>query len=765
MTTFRFRNYLTLLVCVSSACIFACSEDTSDVALDESSTDLGKRAQEAVVAAPSAYPVAVGHDQIFYSNGQRKASTLANVQQAQMDLTARLLAEAKPEVRSVFEEMNAAAEKSAALPSSGKAAPATKLDKSTLSSNADKLDFLIAASENENAATLEDMSAFLRTKAGVAPSSALKAGATVGVKLATANSGQAYWNECAAAGVPNPPNWGSSSWVRQGATCTTDSQCKGGAVCMGGKCSLGPENLSGVSEVFKYTSTSPNGICIALPRRTAKASTTYDVLGIICQGNDTSRACLWDSNSSTTISTTESVSIPSSNKIIGGAALNGNGQGTCTSCHAGENIFIIHPRTSLDVTGTTARNWVRPLVAASWPQSVGPGKEMDRVGSYASGGTGGQPCSACHNKSAGRRFPRLEDAPGYCSVALWSYDNIMTPANFPNAGNAAISPTSAAHRALVANSANCSARAKATKFASAKTKWHEWFAPNSETPLVGDFNADGKDDIVTFVMDSGADVWVALSGGSSFGTASVWHGSFGFPGEQVRVGDFNGDGKDDIVTAVMNSAGHVYVATSSGSAFINSMLWNGHILSGEVYHAGDFNGDRRDDLVIFTKGSTNDALVQLSNGSSFGGAQTWHTNIASGSKVPLVGDFNADGYDDVVVFAMDTGADVHVSLSSGSGFGSLTLWHNFFGLPGEKVGVADMNGDGKDDLVTFVPGGAAYVALSTGSSFADSTIWHSNFAPSGQVALVADVNADHRADALLFTKGTSGDVFVSVAQP
>lgn len=534
---------------------------------------------------------------------------------------------------------------------------------------------------------------------------------------------------------------------------------------MGGKCSLGPENLSGVSEVFKYTSTSPNGICIALPRRATKTSTTYNVLGIICQGNDTSRACLWDNNSSTSISTTETVSIPSSNKIIGGAALNGNGQGTCTSCHAGENIFIIHPRTSLDVTGTTAKNWVRPLVASSWPQSVGPGKEMDRVGSYASNGTGGQPCSACHNKAAGRRFPRLEDVPGYCSVALWSYDNIMTPANFPNTGDTPISPTSSAHRTLVASSTGCSPRAKATKFASAKTKWHDWFAPNNETPLVGDFNADGKDDIVTFVMDSGADVWVSLSNGSAFGTSSVWHGSFGFPGEQVKVGDFNGDGKDDIATAVMNSAGHVYVATSSGSAFVNSQLWNGHILSGEVYQTGDFNGDRKDDLAIFTKGSTNDALVQLSNGSSFGNAQTWHTNIASGSKVPLVGDFNADGYDDVVVFAMDTGADVHVSLSSGSGFGTLTLWHNFFGLPGEKVGVADMNGDGKDDIVTFVPGGAAYVALSTGSSFTDSVIWHSNFAPSGQVALVADVNADHRADAILFTKGSAADVFVSLAQP
>ena len=51
-------------------------------------------------------------------------------------------------------------------------------------------------------------------------------------------------------------------------------------------------------------------------------------------------------------------------------------------------------------------------------------------------------------------------------------------------------------------------------FAGTSVKWQEFFAPAGETPLTGDFNGDGKDDIVTFTHGSLNDVYVALSNGS-----------------------------------------------------------------------------------------------------------------------------------------------------------------------------------------------------------------------------------------------------------
>jgi hypothetical protein len=144
----------------------------------------------------------------------------------------------------------------------------------------------------------------------------------------------------------------------------------------------------------------------------------------------------------------------------------------------------------------------------------------------------------------------------------------------------------------------------------------------------------------------------------------------------------------------------------------------------------------------------------------------WHGNFSPGSEVPMTGDFNADGYDDIVTFTLGSTNDAMVSLSNGSSFGTATKWHDSFGWPGETMRVADMNGDGRDDIVTFVHWSqAVYVALSTGTSFAPSTLWHSAFAPTGQVPYVGDVNADHRADAILFTKGSAADVFISLALP
>ncbi|GEB57102.1 hypothetical protein [Streptomyces gardneri] len=47
----------------------------------------------------------------------------------------------------------------------------------------------------------------------------------------------------------------------------------------------------------------------------------------------------------------------------------------------------------------------------------------------------------------------------------------------------------------------------------------------------GDYNGDGKDDIVTFTHTASADVYVGVSNGSSFGGGQKWHDYFGLPGE------------------------------------------------------------------------------------------------------------------------------------------------------------------------------------------------------------------------------------------
>ena len=136
--------------------------------------------------------------------------------------------------------------------------------------------------------------------------------------------------------------------------------------------------------------------------------------------------------------------------------------------------------------------------------------------------------------------------------------------------------------------------------------WHDWFAVDAlETPFVGDFNGDGKADIITFTRQNPnavGDVYVALSDGTKFGENTKWHDWFAITtDETVVIGDYDGDGKDDIGTWLGRTTRQVYVARSLGTGMTPETVWADSIGYDptDVLLAGDANGDgqRRPDLL------------------------------------------------------------------------------------------------------------------------------------------------------------------------
>ncbi|WP_433261351.1 N-acetylmuramoyl-L-alanine amidase [Micromonospora vinacea] len=278
-------------------------------------------------------------------------------------------------------------------------------------------------------------------------------------------------------------------------------------------------------------------------------------------------------------------------------------------------------------------------------------------------------------------------------------------------------------------------------FAGTSVKWNDFFGLNGETLLSGDVNGDGKDDVVAFTHGTLADVYVALSTGTSFGGGLKWHDWFA-PGAEVgAVGDVNGDGRDDIIAFTHDTNADVYVALSTGTGFGPGLKWHDYFsIPGEFPALGDVNGDGRDDIITFTQGplTASDVIVSLSTGSGFGAPQNWHDLFAVGTEQPRVGDINGDGRDDIVTFTCNADADVYAAVSTGTSFvGTTVKWNDLFCLPGEFPYLGDYNGDGKDDIVAFTKGSFndVHVGLSTGTTFLGATKWHDFFGLNGETTL------------------------------
>lgn len=282
-----------------------------------------------------------------------------------------------------------------------------------------------------------------------------------------------------------------------------------------------------------------------------------------------------------------------------------------------------------------------------------------------------------------------------------------------------------------------------------------------------DVTGDGRDDIVTFTMNQLADVYTAPSTGTGFAGSVKAHDFFGLAGETPLTGDFTGDGRDDIVTFTHGPLDDVYVAPSTGGAFGASAKWHDRFaLSGEIPAVGDVNGDGRDDIVTFTRGTLGDVWVGLSTGTSFGQGVKWHDWFAPGGEFPALGDVNGDGRDDLITFTRGDTGDVYVALSTGEGFGPGIKWHEWFSVGGEQPRVGDFNGDGRDDIATFTTNAAAdvYVALSDGSSFVGTERkWHDFFGVAGEFPYVGDFNGDGLDDIVTFTHTAEADVYVALS--
>ncbi|MEM1103368.1 MAG: Ig-like domain-containing protein [Pseudomonadota bacterium] len=322
----------------------------------------------------------------------------------------------------------------------------------------------------------------------------------------------------------------------------------------------------------------------------------------------------------------------------------------------------------------------------------------------------------------------------------------------------------------------------------------------------GDVNGDGVDDVIIGAPGAsgdgfigGGESYVVFGNTNGFGSSlnlSSLDGTNGFRidgesfldasgGSVSGAGDVNGDGIDDLIIGARFAngngridSGESYVVFGTDQGFSSSLNLtsldgtNGFRIDGidrfdnsgvSVSGAGDVNGDGIDDFII--GGALANANGLIDSGESyvvFGTDQGFPSSIDlanldgsngfrvdgiflfdnSGFSVSGAGDFNGDGFDDIIIGArfadangqLDAGQS-YVLFGTDQGFPSsidlITLnGSNGFRLDGVDAfdnsgfsvsGAGDVNGDGFDDLIIGAPGadgngidaGEAYVVFGT----------------------------------------------------
>jgi translation initiation factor IF-1 len=280
--------------------------------------------------------------------------------------------------------------------------------------------------------------------------------------------------------------------------------------------------------------------------------------------------------------------------------------------------------------------------------------------------------------------------------------------------------------------------------------------------IAGDFNGDGKTDLAHIVTNTQyADIWLSNGDGTfTVKQFSPWNG-YGMGNGYFIAGDFNGDGKTDLAHIVTNTQyADIWLSNGDGTFTVKQFSpWNGYGMGNGYFIAGDFNGDGKTDLAHIVT-NTQYANIWLSNGDgtfTIKQFSPWN-GYGMGDGYFIAGDFNGDHKTDLAHIVTNT-QYANIWLSNGDGTFTVKQFSPWtgYGMGDGKFVATDLNKDGKTDLVHFVTNtDYANVWLSNG----DGSFQVQQFSPwkgygiGAGYFLTADFNGDGKGDVVHIVSGT-----------
>src|SRR5713101_1552030 len=275
---------------------------------------------------------------------------------------------------------------------------------------------------------------------------------------------------------------------------------------------------------------------------------------------------------------------------------------------------------------------------------------------------------------------------------------------------------------------------------------------NPRSVAVGDFNGDGKNDLAIANLGDRT-ISIRLGNGDGTFQTSVNYrtGSGpGYGGRSLVVGEFNGDGKADL--AVANSSDNtVSVLLGNGDGTFQSNVEYPTGLTTRGMAVGDFNGDGKPDLATTISGGLCQGWVAIFLGKGDGTFLQHVDSPSVGCNYQVaVGDFNEDGKEDLVV------VDNWVSILLGNGDGTFQPAVRYrAGGNNTSIALFDFDGDGRLDLaLTDFIANAVSVLLGNGDGTFQARLGYGT----GQEPLslaVGDFDGDGVVDLVTANSGSS----------